>query len=326
MSQQELIEYYNDKGVSKFAPKEDILSEILFKDWANTTILRIIKILTLPKTAELFSCRAISVMIGKSLSSTIEAVSKLKNEGYLVESFGRYRLKLPEILAGESDRKTDQPDEEAIGKPIGGDRKTDRERSENRSECDRKTDHRIIINNNNKNINNECEESSQNPPQTFSSEKVNSELLNFETYPHPALEILNEPDYSVKVSQAQYEQKLKELEANNVNPEIIEKFRLNARVQSQKYKLIFRSILEEQNLAKKLQGTGLDRVEFKEVFEHFQNWAEGKLRSKKKSDRDMYLSISSHVGAINKWVIGAVLESKSKQLDHKRKKSYMGAR
>lgn len=129
-SKENLAEKYS--YLSKFQPKEDLLSEVMFQDWANITILRIVKILSLRSTSQIYSCRAISVMTGKSLGCTIEAIQKLKSKGYLVETSGSYQLDIAKVA---SDRKADQ-----------GDRKTDQIRSENRSEGDRKTDHTNIYN------------------------------------------------------------------------------------------------------------------------------------------------------------------------------------
>jgi hypothetical protein len=168
-----LSQYYAAKGITKFQPKEDIISEVMFQDWANTTIFRVLKILTLPKSQGIFSSRAISVMIGKGLHPTIKAINILKQRGYLVQDNGTGRLRL-NLNSVETDPKMDH----IVLGIVKDDPKMDQERSNNGSDSDPEMDRSITINNINKNNNNK-EEETQNEILLINKLKISDESKDF---------------------------------------------------------------------------------------------------------------------------------------------------
>lgn len=163
-SQSDLAEKFNNspKPIAFYDPAgQDILTEILFLEGATIPAIRIVRILLNKKRKPLSGARAISVMIGYSLGSTVTAINFLIEHGF-IERQGKYiKLASVEVLESDqncdqstqSDQKTDHLAPKVIGKLITSDQKTD--------QSDQNSDHKYIYKNN---LNNNLNKEQQNTP------------------------------------------------------------------------------------------------------------------------------------------------------------------
>jgi len=116
-------------GITKFnAENCDPLTQIIFADWATVPMIRAYKFLR-DSSDVMYRFKAIAEFLDVSIGTAHNAITTLKNKGYIVENNGVYSIKVGKIQKTENFQKTEkviQNSENSIQKTENNFQKTER--------------------------------------------------------------------------------------------------------------------------------------------------------------------------------------------------------